>query len=31
METYANTIDKESTLVLSTGGEFYQYLKESRP
>ena len=31
MESYANTIDKESTLVLSTGGEFYQYLKGSRP
>ena len=31
METYANTIDKESTLVLSTGGEFYQYLMGSRP
>jgi len=31
MESYANTIDKESTLVLSTDGEFYQYLKGSRP
>ena len=31
MESYASTLDKESTLVLSTDGEFYKYLKGSRP
>lgn len=29
METFAGTVDAETTLVLSTDGEFYRYLKES--
>ena len=30
MESYGNTIDPETWLVLSTDGEFYQYLRQSR-
>ena len=30
MESYGNTIDEETWLVLSTDGEFYKYLKGSR-
>ncbi len=31
METYRTTIDEQSTLVLSTNGEFYRWLKTSNP
>jgi len=31
METYRDTIDRETWLLLSTEGEFYGYLKESQP
>jgi membrane protease subunit HflC len=31
METYANTIDAQSTLVLSTDGEFYRFLTGGGP
>lgn len=29
MESYQNTLDKQSTLVLTTDGEFYRFLKQS--
>ncbi|MBU8870355.1 MAG: protease modulator HflC [Gemmatimonadales bacterium] len=31
MESYKVTLDKESSLVLSTEGDFYRFLKESNP
>jgi membrane protease subunit HflC len=31
MEIYKNTLDSETSLILSTDGEFYKYLKESAP
>jgi membrane protease subunit HflC len=31
MEIYKNTLDSETSLVLSTRGEFYKFLKESQP
>ena len=31
MEIYKNTLDSETSLILSTDGEFYKYLKESTP
>jgi membrane protease subunit HflC len=30
MEAYKSTIDSQSTVVLSTGGEFYRWLKQSK-
>jgi len=30
MESYSSTIDKDTTLVLSTAGDFFSYLKHSR-
>jgi membrane protease subunit HflC len=30
MEAYQETVDKESTLILSTRGDFYKFLKESQ-
>ncbi|MCK4305270.1 MAG: protease modulator HflC [Candidatus Eisenbacteria sp.] len=31
METYKSTVDEQTTLVLSTDGEFYRWLKSSQP
>jgi membrane protease subunit HflC len=31
MEVYKNTLDSETSLILSTDGEFYKFLKESEP
>jgi membrane protease subunit HflC len=31
MEIYKNTLDSETSLLLSTDGEFYKFLKESEP
>jgi membrane protease subunit HflC len=31
MEIYKNTLDSETSLILSTDGEFYKFLKESEP
>jgi membrane protease subunit HflC len=31
MEIYKNTLDAETSLILSTDGEFYKFLKESQP
>ncbi len=30
METYQNTLDAETSLILSTDGEFYRFIKESQ-
>lgn len=31
LETYHKTVDKETTIILTTDGEYYQYLKETTP
>ena len=31
LETYNNTVDQDTTLILTTESEYYQYLKDSQP